>query len=71
MLEQTWILAISLPGGWEWLCIGFVGLLIFGRRMPGIARAIGQSVVELRRGLIDRGDVNRTPSLPGQSLDDQ
>ena len=26
-------LAIGMPGGWEWILIAFVALLVFGRRL--------------------------------------
>jgi sec-independent protein translocase protein TatA len=43
---------IRLPhNGMEWLIIGFIGLLVFGKRLPGMARGIGQSIVEFKRGM--------------------
>jgi sec-independent protein translocase protein TatA len=42
---------ISLPNGYEWLVILGIGLLIFGKRLPGAARGIGQSIVEFKKGL--------------------
>ena len=44
-------LAWGLPHGMEWLVIGFIALLIFGKRLPGMARGIGQGIVEFKRGL--------------------
>ncbi len=41
----------NLPGGTELIIIGVVGLLIFGRRLPDIARSMGKSIVEFKRGL--------------------
>ncbi|MDH3583867.1 MAG: twin-arginine translocase TatA/TatE family subunit [Phycisphaerae bacterium] len=41
----------GLPGGWEWMVILAVALLIFGKRLPGIARSFGQSIVEFKKGL--------------------
>lgn len=43
----------SLPGGTEWIVILIVGLLLFGRRLPEIARSIGKSIVEFKRGIKD------------------
>lgn len=38
--------------GWqEALIVTAVALLIFGRRLPTVARSIGRTVVEFRRGL--------------------
>jgi len=47
---------ISMPGGWEWLIVLVIGLLLFGRRLPEVGRNIGKTVVEFRRGI---GDIER------------
>lgn len=48
----------NLPGGTEWIVILIVGLLLFGRRLPDIARSVGKSIVEFKRGIKDvRNDI--------------
>lgn len=47
----TPVLALIFPGGWEWIIIAFVALLFFGNRIPGMARSLGQGIVEFRKGL--------------------
>jgi len=44
---------ISMPGTTEWIVIGVVALLIFGRRLPEVARSLGKGIVEFKKGLQD------------------
>ena len=43
----------GLPGGSEWILVGLVALVIFGRRLPDVARSVGKSIVEFKKGLRD------------------
>ena len=53
---------ISMPGGPEWIVIGVIGLLIFGKRLPDVARSLGKSVVEFKKGLKAVEDEITNPS---------
>ncbi|MCL4196880.1 MAG: twin-arginine translocase TatA/TatE family subunit [Phycisphaerales bacterium] len=45
------MLALSFPGGWEWMVIVIIALLIFGKRLPEVGRALGQSIVQFKKGI--------------------
>lgn len=59
---DTTTLAIHVPGGWEWIIILGIGLLLFGKRLPEVGRSLGKGIVEFKRGLKDIGDEIETES---------
>ena len=52
-------------GGWQWVIILVVVLLLFGTRIPGIARSLGSGITEFRRGLKDGTDKQQLPGDDG------
>ena len=42
---------ISMPSGPEWIVVGIIALLIFGRRLPEVMRGLGSGVREFREGV--------------------
>jgi sec-independent protein translocase protein TatA len=38
-------------GGPEMLIVGFIALLLFGNRLPGVMRSLGKSVTEFKKGV--------------------
>jgi sec-independent protein translocase protein TatA len=58
-----------LPGGWEWLILLALVFLLFGaKRLPELARSVGKSMTEFKKGLNEAkesadevaGDVKKT-----------
>lgn len=39
------------PGWMEMLIVGVVALLLFGKRLPEVARSLGQGIVEFKKGM--------------------
>jgi sec-independent protein translocase protein TatA len=46
-----------MPGPAEMMIIGVIAVLLFGKKLPSTARALGSSFIEFKRGLqgIDSG----------------
>ena len=52
--------APSLP---ELLIIGFVVLLLFGKRLPSVMHSVGRSIVEFKKGVKNVQDEDERPEL--------
>ena len=54
MLESSvTLIQAAVPGGWEWVIIALVVLLLFGaKRIPELARGLGQGIREFK-GAVD------------------
>ena len=47
------MLAIFGTGGYEWIIVLIVALLLFGRRLPEVMRSMGQGIRQFKKGLQD------------------
>ena len=41
----------NMPGMTDWIVIGIIGLLLFGKRLPEVGRSLGKGIVEFKKGL--------------------
>jgi len=61
-------------GGWEWVIVVLAILLLFGaKRIPDLARSLGQSIREFKKGAREVTDeiqnaANETPAQPNKSV---
>ena len=59
---------VNSPLGWAVILI--LGLLLFGRRLPGVARNLGQGINEFKKGLNDGPAATKTLEYETQTSRD-
>lgn len=47
---------LAFLGGWELAVVLLIALLLFGTRLPKVARSMGQGVSEFKKGMKDLKD---------------
>jgi sec-independent protein translocase protein TatA len=63
------------PGGSELLIVAIIGLLLFGKRLPEVARSLGKGIVEFKKGVrgiedeVNTATYRAEPSRPAPRAD--
>ncbi len=71
MLTNTYLALLGLPGGSEIIIIGIIALLLFGSRLPKVARSMGKSIVEFKKGIKNvQEDIDDASEAPDPPVDD-
>ncbi len=66
-VSMTILLGFGFPGGYEWIILLILGLLIFGRRLPEVGRSLGKSIVEFKKGIKNiEEEIETESSHPGK-----
>jgi sec-independent protein translocase protein TatA len=55
-----------IGSAWQWLLVLGVVLLLFGNRLPLVARSLGRSLTEFKKGINDVDD-----DSPNSQIDDK
>lgn len=53
------MIAQFMPGGWEWIVILIIVLLLFGKRVPEVMRGLGQGIRQFKKGMTE--DIEEEP----------
>ncbi len=67
-MEMPYNMLAWMPGPLELIVIAGVALIIFGRRLPDVARSMGKSIVEFKKGLKDVHDEIDQTAVPPKTL---
>ena len=63
------ILAIGMPGGWEWIIIILVVLIFFGaKKIPELARGLGKGIREFKDATKEiKKDIEDSSKIEGEN----
>jgi sec-independent protein translocase protein TatA len=60
------VLLFYTPGPFELVVILVLALVLFGNRIPSVARSMGRGITEFKKGLSDSGE-EKPDQLPEQT----
>ena len=61
---MLYTLAWGMPGLPEWIIIGAIGLLLFGKRLPEVGRSLGKGIEDDIDEGVQRSNEKSRPALP-------
>ena len=50
----------------EMIVFGIIAVILFGGRLPSVARSLGKSIVEFKKGMSDLENEVKTSSIPNR-----
>ncbi len=59
-------LAFPMPGPFEMMVFAGIALLLFGTRLPGTMKSLGQSITQFKKGMNEPSDDVTPEKLPPQ-----
>ncbi|MEX2169980.1 MAG: twin-arginine translocase TatA/TatE family subunit [Pirellulales bacterium] len=57
-----------IGSAWQWIIVLAIVLLLFGNRLPMVARSLGRSLTEFKKGVKDVDEDPSTSQLEDQDL---
>ncbi|MCA9033710.1 MAG: twin-arginine translocase TatA/TatE family subunit [Planctomycetaceae bacterium] len=60
--SQLTLALFGMPGGSELIIVAFIALLLFGNRLPGAMKSLGQSFVAFKKGMKEDEEPSETES---------
>lgn len=62
--QNPTLAVFGLPGGAELIILLVIIMILFGNRLPGTMRSLGQSLVQFKKGMREDDNDNSNEKLP-------
>ncbi len=63
-IQGPTLAVFGLPGGAELIIVLVIIIVLFGNRLPGTMRSLGQSLVQFKKGMREDDNDNSNDKLP-------